>query len=114
MAVTWTGTLNRNNVWGHERAMDFSFLATGTYTTGGDAITAAQVGLDVIDLMLPVVDVSAGSGTPAGAVLAWNNSTGKMQLFVQGTAGAGTLMVELTNGTTITGFGFRAIVLGVD
>ena len=114
MAVTYAATYIRNNVWGAERAMQLQFLATGTYTSGGDSITPAQCGLDTIDCLIPVLDTGAGAQTNGVGVLAWNTSTNTLQIFVQGTAGAGDTMVELTGGTTVTGLGFTAIVIGVD
>ena len=112
--ATYTATIVRNNLWGHERCMQIRFVATGTYTSGGDSITPAQCGLDVIDAFIPVLDTNAGAQTNGVGVLGWNSSTNALQIFVQGTAGAGTTMVELSNATTITGLGFTALVLGVD
>lgn len=114
MAVTYTATINKNHTVGDQRIMDVSFVASGTYTgSGGDVITGAQVGLDVIDIFQPVLDTGAGAQTNGVGVLGWNSTAGKLQIFVQGTAGAGDTMVELSNGTTVTGLGFRALIWGV-
>src|SRR5215469_9133829 len=101
MAVTYTATINRVHVVGDQKVMDVSFSANGSYATGGDTLAPASVGLDVIDFIVFTPDSSAGAGTPSAVVWSWNSSTGKIMMYVQGTAGATNTMIE-ANGATIT------------
>jgi hypothetical protein len=48
-----------------------------SYTTGGYALTAAQVGLNEIFSVLPAVAVASGNFLQT----AWNPATGKLQIF---------------------------------
>jgi hypothetical protein len=115
MAITATGTYRKNHVVGDQRVMDFAFSITGTYVTGGFAISPASVGLDVIDFVVMTPDPSSGAGTAVAYILAWNASTGKVQLFVTASTPDGaTGFAELTNGSTVTTAGFDALIYGVD
>lgn len=121
MATVWTVTINTQftQIQGSERVMDVTLLApTGaTYTTGGDSITAAQVGLDVIDFVIAMPDGNAANTNGVGLV-APNLGSGpgatsvKLQLF--GTGGSsGATLVELAGATSVAAFGIRARFYGV-
>lgn len=118
MATTWAVTNNTqfSQVIGSERMMDVTLVGTGTYTTGGDTVTAAALGLDVIDFIIPVIDGN-GANTNGVAVVAPNlgSSPGatsvKLQLFGTG-GGSGQTLAEVGNATTVTGITIRARVFG--
>ena len=98
---------------GHKRAYLTKLTATGTYSTGGDAITPASVGLAEIHAafivdgavtgVTPAIDATAASGTPAFLTTA--GSTPKIQYFDDG--------VETAAGATLTGDAFHVILVGI-
>lgn len=61
---------------GNKRAAEFSVTGDSSYPTGGYALSPANVGLGVVDFW-----DFAQSG---GYIAAYNASTGKVQLFVDG------------------------------
>jgi len=98
---------------GNKRAKLTKLTATGTYSTGGDAVTASDVGLSeihaafLVDAALtnvtPVIDATASSGTPAFLVSAGVST--KIQYFDDG--------VETAAGATLTGDSFHVVLVGV-
>jgi len=116
MAVTYAFTPastgpGPSDVWGKERVVYGQLIGTGTYTTTGDAITAAQFGLDVLDDLILIPDGS-GVNTNGTALAAPNLTTLKIQLFGTG-GGSGDTFAELGSATTVTGITWRVIALGV-
>lgn len=70
-----------------------SWAFSASYTTGGEAITAAQCGLSTLFAVVPTITGVAGSATE----VTYNRSTAKLQAF--GTAGeiaAATNLAALT------------------
>lgn len=97
MAITAVVTLSGD--WlenlGNRRATTGS-LATGggTYATGGFSITAAQVGLGVLEFL----DVTSSD---SGFLAIWDKTNSKIKLF-QSTTGAPNALVEVAAATVIT------------
>jgi len=91
--------------------MDWQVTATGTYTTGGDAFTLAQLGLTQLDFISIMYDGSA-SNTNGIAIVAPNISGKLWQLFGSNSS-SGTTFPELGSSTTVTGFQFVARCYGV-
>lgn len=111
MAITYAYTLLRVQKMGTEQIMDWQVTATGTYTTGGDAFTPAQLGLDVIDFISIMYDGS-GANTNGVALVAPNLTSNLWQLFGTGTATTDPFN-EIGSGQTMTGFQFIARCYGV-
>lgn len=50
MAIVWTPTINKVTVFGDERVVYATLTSNGgSYTAGGDSVTNASIGLDVLD-----------------------------------------------------------------
>jgi hypothetical protein len=105
---------------GDQRVMDVTLLAPAgaTYTSGGDSITPAQVGLDVVDYVVVMVD-GFGSNTNGVALVAPNlgsasggETTIKMQLFGTGAA-SGDTFAELGASTAVAALQLHCLFYGV-
>jgi hypothetical protein len=78
MAAVFTNKLDSNDVWGKHRVIVTTMATAGSdYVTGGFAVTPAQFGMRQIYGMDPIGGNAAGGAYMA----AYNNSTGKVQLF---------------------------------
>ena len=77
---------------------------SGTYATGGEAVTAGEFGLQVIESIQPNVAVDTAGTTVYQTRYA--AATGKIQLYV---AAAG---AEFANGASLTGVTMTARVVG--
>jgi len=77
---------------------------SGTYATGGEAVTAAEFGLASIESVQPNLAVSGAGTTVYNA--RFNSSTSKIQLYV---AAAG---AEFANGASLTDITLTARVVG--
>lgn len=109
MAVTVAFTANTNGRQrvGRQIVVDGVLTPTGTYETGGIAVTAATFGLTSIET---VMVRSARNGTEF-MVTDWNPATSK--IFLGWTGGAtGSELDEITNGDTVTGFTMDITVKG--
>lgn len=116
MAITWAVTINKTHDFGDQVIKDVTLTATGTYTTGGDSVTAAALGLDVIDFMEVMVDGN-GANTNGTALVSPNLATAgsaKLQLWGANGAAAGVAtFVEIPAATTMTGLTLHCLVYGV-
>lgn len=109
MAVTYAFTLDpqgRQRV-GKQHVLSGLLTATGTYTTGGDAVTPASVGLGVIESLS--IDSAFTNGTEA--MVSRYLPTGLLQHFWGGGAISSELD-EITAADTVTGFAARITVKG--
>lgn len=87
---------------GSRRAVNGQFVLSGNYATGGYAITAAMIGLGVIDFL----DVEDSS---LGFMALWDKTNSKILLY-QSTTGAPLPLVEVANATAVSStIQFRAI-----
>lgn len=78
--------------------VQFQYSGPNPYATGGDAIAAGAIKLGAIEYMPPVMAVN---GTNA-VMLVYNATTGKIMAFW--CAGSGAALVEVTNGTNLSGY----------
>lgn len=118
MAIAYVVTINKVTVFGDQRIsyVTLTSPASGsdTYTTGGDSITPAQVGLDVIDF----ADCSLAA--PAGQATAYvtlftpgvGSAAGKLQLFGSGSS-SGAVLAEVTGATAVASFSINCEFRGV-
>lgn len=84
-AVATTTTVVRKSVWGDRRSVTAKLVFdTGDYADGGIAVTAAQFGLQVLEVVIPLG--CAFSATLANAV-SWDPATSKLVLFECGADG---------------------------
>lgn len=110
MAVTYAFTADpqgRQRV-GKQHVVSGQVTLTGTYVTGGDAISASTFGLGAIESFDITSGVTNGTETLIGRYLP---SSGKVQLFWGGGAISSELD-EITNGDTVTSFAFQCQVKG--
>lgn len=98
MAVTQVVTTRRITVEGDRKQVEADLTFSGTYVTGGHAITAAQFGLSVIDGIQQIGGVGAAIYDHVGAT---------MRLYVS-TTGA-----EVANGGDPAAQKARVRVIGV-
>lgn len=99
---------------GNKRAVLTKLTATGTYTTGGDAFTPSTVGLAEIHAafmvcsatanVLPSIDATASSGTPAFDCVT-STTAPKIKYYDDG--------VQTAAGGTLTGDAFHVILVGI-
>src|ERR1700722_7141227 len=119
MAIAYTVTINKVTVFGDQRIsyVTLTSPASGsdTYTTGGDTITPAQVGLDVIDFADASLAMPAAATTAYGVVITPGPGSGanaKVQLFGSG-ASSGAVLAEVTGSTAVASFSIIAEFRGV-
>jgi hypothetical protein len=80
-----------------------------SYPAGGYAFGTAQLqnlsggAFSTIE-SIEVVNPWFNSGGPSTYIAAWNKSTGKLQAFAQGTAGAAIAQIEVTAATNLAAF----------
>lgn len=117
MALTVTPTVRHVYSIGDrkEAIIDIATNAAAQTGSGGDAITAASLGFDVIDVFQPIGLASDATGTAAYGVVVLYPATAyatsvNIAYVNQVTAGATTPMGLATG--TLTAVGFRARVVG--
>jgi hypothetical protein len=105
-------TLKEQTVFGNKRVSWVTVVMGPTYATPGDTFTAAQCGLDVIDFIVPLGQITTtGGGTTAfapGVSVTTNNTVGVIQAF--GGAASGAALTESSSvGNT---FSIQLLVFG--
>jgi hypothetical protein len=95
---------------GNKRAVLTKLTATGTYTTGGDAVDESLLGLKEVHAAFLVASPTTGvlpsnliDGVPV--VLCTTSTAPKVQVLDEG--------AEIANGSTVTGFVFHVILVGI-
>jgi hypothetical protein len=112
MAVTWAVTNLKREVTGSKRVHRGTLTATGTYTAGGDAVSASALGLSTIEhLDLTTLNDAAGSPLTLVAVpVKVSESSWKVAVAcnVVGAVNTATIAagktVALGAGETLTGY----------
>lgn len=109
MAVTVAFTANTNGRQrvGKQHVVDGVLTPTGTYETGGIAVTASDFGLTAIESL----DVATAHNGTEFMVANWVPSTSKIILGWTG-AVVSTELDEITNGDTVTNFVMDVTVKG--
>ena len=118
MAIAWTAVINKSTVFGDERVFFVTLTSpasgSDTYTTGGDNIAPALVGLDYIDFA--TADLAVPSGQATGYVVNITPGVGagvnaKLQLF--GGAASGVALAEVSSSTAVASYTINAVFYGV-
>lgn len=114
MAATYAVTNLVRDVSGSKRRNYGTATATGTYSTGGDSMSAAAFGLRVLDNVISSV---LQEGTPLAfqpiAVIASDKQSVSIRLFgTNAVPGAAVADPQVTAGTTITGYAFTFEAVG--
>ena len=84
-------------------------VGPSSYTTGGDAVTAAQLGLGTV--LFSIVSIVASSGSNNAAAEATYTSSGTLQVF-SATDAAGVPLAETSSTTNLSGLTFQIIAFG--
>lgn len=93
--ATWAVTSYFQTVFGNERVVYATLLASGSYTSGGDTINASQFGLDYVDFanVSGAVVTSAGgtTGFVGVPIASFPANSFKLQLFGTGASNGAAL-----------------------
>jgi hypothetical protein len=113
MAVTITKPVADSDcVWGNKKVKVKKLVFSGNYATGGESVTAANVGLKKIEQVIIHGGVAAATDL-ATAIAVFYDYTNSKFTFYEGSA-AGTALSEKTNAEVYpTGCFFRATFIGV-
>jgi len=110
MAVSTVSQAKTGLIPGKTKLKIATVLLSGTYTTGGEAITAKELGFRRLVSVVPIQNVSnATEATPVGAaefVLESSGTKGKLKLLNSKTA------AELANGITVATVKYQLLCLG--
>lgn len=110
MAVSLTKVTGADTVFGNKRVKVRDCAFSGNYTTGGETILPATVGLAKIDFVL-----SAGAALSTDLVtsnpVTYNNATGKLLQYESGASSAAS--IEKSSGEAYaTGSSVRLVFVG--
>lgn len=107
IAVTQVG---RRTVFGDRRVGFYDVVFSGTYTTGGEALSPALLGLNSVDFIADAVAVSTDLVTSVN--VHYNPATGKLLNYEAAAANAP--FIEKANAEAyITGQNVRIMAVGV-
>ena len=90
MALTIANDKTANTVWGNKKVRVFDITFDSSYPTGGESLTASDLGFKKIEQFIPhgpAVD-SDGTGGTNAAPVHYDYSTSKLQAFQQEDPGA--------------------------
>lgn len=106
MATKNTTTVRFQDSAGIRKRRVFQYTGPASYATGGDTLTATELGLSAIECVLGLT-ISNGTLVLIGW---WNRSTGKIMWF-DSPAGAGGTLTQVANATNLSTFtGFVEVV----
>lgn len=109
MAATWTpAMLDREQSLGSFRVVPLQLAASGTYSTGGDAIDLGAVA-GITSVYMVLIDEATNGTNACGAVYDYTNK--KLKLF--GGNASGSAHAELSAATSLTSYLARVLVFGV-
>jgi hypothetical protein len=110
-AVTWTCDKKAETVVASAYIVASVCSASGTYTTGGDAVTAAALcGSGARQPLLVMVSSSANAVGASTFVATYDQTTGGLMLATAAaTPAPGTPLAQVAAGTSVTGFTLRAL-----
>lgn len=109
-----SGTQATPNVMGDLKATVTNAVGAASYTTGGDAITAAQLGLRRV--VCADVQIQASTGTNAGAICATAVIQGNGSVLLKCFATSGTSPVgvtEVAGAVNLSGITWQIQAMGV-
>jgi hypothetical protein len=112
MAITVaTVAAGTDYVSGNKKVKVKKLTFSGNYATGGEALTASDVGLKKVEQVIPHGGVAAASDLATAIPVFYNHGTSKF-VFYEGSA-AGTALAEKTNAEAYpTGCFLYATVIG--
>lgn len=113
MAITFAITDLLRDVGGSKRRHAGTITCTGTTTDDGDTIAASALGLSVIDDLqcMPFLD---STSNPENAFIGtFNKNSGKIVFHTaHGTPGGAVPLLQVTDGTSLTGYFARFEAIG--
>jgi hypothetical protein len=113
MAVTFAVTDFRRGNTGDTRQNTGLLTMTGTTSDDGDALSAAAVGLSVIDSLELETFLDSTSNPENAFIGTYNKTSGKIVLHTaHGTPGGAVPLLQVTDGTTVTGYSARFCAVG--
>lgn len=114
MAVTYAFTLDTRGDQrvGRQRVKTGVLTATGTYTTGGDAIAASLFGLSALDSLQINSATTGNTGQVEALVSRYNATTGELQHYWTGGA-IGSELDEITAADDIGNFSLHVTARGI-
>lgn len=114
MAITWAVTNLDRNVEGAKRAHYGLLTATGTTSDDGDAVSASSFGLSVLTDLIFESNFLDSTSNPENAFSgSFNPASGKVVLHTaHGTPGGAVPLLQVTDGTTVTGYSARVKAIG--
>jgi hypothetical protein len=113
MALTVTRPVSGSDgVWGNKRVKVREILFDSSYPTGGESLTAADVGLKTIEQVLPhgPASNSDGTGGNLGVPVRYDHSTSKLQAFES--AGDGDSLDEVGSTNSLANYLVRITFIG--
>jgi hypothetical protein len=112
MAIAVT-VVDKPSVFGERRIVIADIVFSGNYATGGEAITAANLGLTRIDFLISAPVSAADAGT-TGTPVRYDHSTGKMQHFESLAVAAANPLGEKDNAEAyVSGTKVRVMAVGI-
>lgn len=114
MAVTFAVSDLSRDVTSVSNVRKGLLTLTGTTSDDGDAIAASAFGLNRLD-SLEIETLLDSAANPENAFIAtWNKTSGKIVLHTaHGTPGGAVPLLQVTDGTTVTGYSGRFKAEGV-
>lgn len=113
MAVTFAVTDFKRGNTGDSRQNTGLLTLTGTTSDDGDAITAAQLGLSLIEALELETFLDSTSNPENAFIGTYNKASGKIVFHTaHGTPGGAVPLLQVTDGTTLTGYAGRFTAVG--
>ena len=86
-------------------------VGSGSYTTGGDSLTAAQLGLGTA-VLFAITNIIASSGSNNAALRGAYDVTNSKLMVFGGTDAAGVPLAEVSSTTNVSGLTFQVVAFG--
>lgn len=113
MAVTFAVSDLQRDVVGATRSATGLLTLTGTTSDDGDALSPSAIGLQRIDSMDLEPALDSASNPENAFAATWNKTSGKIVLHTaHGTPGGAVPLLQVTDGTTVTGYLIRFTAFG--
>lgn len=113
MALTFAlSNLTRDSL-GQQRLHHGTLTLTGTNSDDGDALAAEAIGLAKINQLILTPAIGSTSNPENALLPKWNPSSGKIVFYTaHGTPGGAVPLLQVTDGTTLTGYVLEFIAIG--
>jgi hypothetical protein len=113
MALTFAVTDFKRGNTGDSRQHTGLLTLTGTTTDDGDAIAASLLGLSVLDTIELETFLDSTSNPENAFIGTYNKTSGKIVFHTaHGTPGGAVPLLQVTDGTTLTGYAGRFTAVG--